>query len=71
LTLLSSPLVFGEGPSTADAPVRRAPAGASASSTRGEIVVATPITDTETEAVVGVLRLTASLDDANHRARLA
>ncbi len=63
--------LFGDGPPTADSAVRRALAGNPASTTDGEIVVATPITDDSKERVVGVLRLTESLVGANHRSRVA
>jgi signal transduction histidine kinase len=62
---------FGTGPSTADAPVRKALAGTTTSSTGGEIVVATPITDPSSERVVGALRLRESLAEVDHRARVA
>jgi hypothetical protein len=41
-------LVFGRGPTRADSAVRRALSGNPASTTDGEIVVATPITDDTT-----------------------
>lgn len=64
-------LLFGDGPTVADSAVRRALAGNPASTTAGEIVVATPITDDRTERVVGALRLTESLAGANRRSRVA
>ena len=64
-------LRFGDGPPEADAAVRRALAGNPASTTDTEIVVATPITDDRSERIVGALRLTESLADANHRSRIA
>ena len=41
--------LFGSGPTSADATVRRALAGEQASTTDGEIVVATPIVDINSE----------------------
>ncbi|MEP7202033.1 MAG: HAMP domain-containing sensor histidine kinase [Ilumatobacteraceae bacterium] len=64
-------LVFGDGPAQADSAVRRALAGDQASTTDGEIVVATPISDDTNERVVGALRLTESLAEPNHRSRVA
>jgi signal transduction histidine kinase len=64
-------LLFGDGPAAADAAVRRALTGDPASTTDGEIVVATPITDHASERVAGVLRLTESLAGADHRSRVA
>jgi signal transduction histidine kinase len=63
--------IFGDGPVVADGTVTRAFAGSTASTTDGAIVVATPITDDTTEQVVGVLRLTESLNGANRRSRIA
>ncbi|MDQ1424966.1 MAG: hypothetical protein QOD72_2464 [Acidimicrobiaceae bacterium] len=63
--------LFGDGPAVADRAVTRAFAGGIASTTDGEIVVATPITNDATEQIVGVLRLRESLDGANHRSRIA
>jgi signal transduction histidine kinase len=63
-------IVFGDGPPVGDAPVAKALRGIPASTTSGEIVVATPINDDTTENVVGALRLTESLGGANHRSRL-
>ena len=69
---LDGTLLMGDGPAEADSAVRRALAGNPASTTNGEIVVATPITDDDrNERVVGALRLTESLADANHRSRVA
>jgi len=68
---VSGTLLFGDGPPEADAAVRRALAGNPASTTDTEIVVATPITDDRSERIVGALRLTESLADANHRSRIA
>lgn len=67
----SGSLLFGDGPSEADAPVRRALAGNPASATGTEIVVATPITGDSSERIVGALRLTESLAGVNHRSRIA
>ena len=64
-------LMFGDGPAAADPPTRRALTGSTVSATDGQIVVGTPIIDDATEKVVGALRLSESLDDANHRARIA
>jgi signal transduction histidine kinase len=64
-------ILFGDGPAEADSAARRALAGNPASTTDGEIVVATPITDDDTERIVGALRLTESLAGANHRSRVA
>jgi signal transduction histidine kinase len=64
-------ILFGDGPAEADSAVRRALAGNPASTTDGEIVVVTPITDDDTERIVGALRLTESLSDANHRSTVA
>ena len=61
----------GDGPAQADAAVLRALAGDPASSIGDEIVVATPIFDDTDERVVGALRLTESLDGANHRSWIA
>jgi len=61
----------GRGPATADEPVDRAQAGQTASSVDGEIVVATPIVEKGSERVVGVLRLSESLADADQRSRTA
>ena len=63
-------LVFGDGPHVADTAVVRALTGNPASTTKTEIVVATPINDDTTERVVGALRLTESLAGANHRSRI-
>jgi signal transduction histidine kinase len=63
--------LFGEGPATADRAVTRALLGNPASTTDGKIVVATPITDDANEQLVGAVRLTDSLDEANHRSRAA
>lgn len=67
----SGRLVFGTGPATADAAVRDAREGVPVSTTDGEIVVATPITDRATEQVIGVLRLAEPLSDVDHRSRVA
>jgi signal transduction histidine kinase len=64
-------LMFGDGPASADAPTLRALTGSTVSATNGQIVVGTPIIDDATEKVVGALRLSESLDDANHRSRIA
>jgi signal transduction histidine kinase len=64
-------LLYGSGPPKADAAVLRALQGQPASTTDTEIVVATPITDDSSERIVGALRLTESLADANHRSRVA
>ena len=66
----NSTLVFGDGPATAEPAVAAALNGTPASSTNGLIIVATPITD-RNETVVGALRLSESLADANSRARRA
>jgi signal transduction histidine kinase len=62
--------VFGDGPVVADPVVVDALAGRPSSSTDGQIVVATPITDQD-ETVVGALRLSEPLSDAQQRARRA
>lgn len=64
-------LMFGDGPASADLPTRRALTGSTVSATGGQIVVATPIMDDANEKVVGALRLSESLDNANHRSRIA
>jgi signal transduction histidine kinase len=61
-------LIFGVGPSPADDVVFAARAGTTESSTGGEIVVATAITD-DTESVVGVLRISESYAEVNARSR--
>ncbi len=61
----------GDGPSRADATTRSALRGRSSSSVDGEIVVATPITAAGSERVLGALRVTESLADAEQRARTA
>jgi signal transduction histidine kinase len=63
--------VFGSGPRTADATVRRALRGNAASSTADALVVATPIVETGSETVRGALRVAESLDGAEQRARAA
>lgn len=63
--------VFGIGPATADSVVRQALAGAPASSTDRELLVATPINDRSSERVVGALRLREPLAGADHRSRVA
>src|SRR5205085_2400591 len=60
--------VFGRGPRRADDIVRRALRGRAASSDDAAILVATPIVDTRSEEVRGVLRVTESLDGAERRA---
>jgi signal transduction histidine kinase len=62
--------IFGEGPEAADSATRQALTGVQASSTGGEIIVATPIADDADEHVVGALRLTESLAETNHRSRV-
>ncbi len=64
-------LVFGDGPALPDSAVLQALHGNTASTTNGEIVVATPVIDDATEQTVGALRLAESLDGANHRSRQA
>lgn len=64
-------LVFGDGPPSADGAVVRALAGSPASSTSDEIVVATPILERTSERIVGALRITESMDGADHRSRVA
>jgi signal transduction histidine kinase len=64
-------IMFGVGPADGGAAVQRALKGSTASTTDGEIVVATPISDHSTEKVVGVLRLTKSLKVVNHRSTVA
>lgn len=64
-------LVSGDGPTVADLAVQRALTGNTASTTTGRIVVATPIHDGVTEAIVGALRLSESRDGANRRTRVA
>lgn len=64
-------LLFGDGTAAADPSVRRALAGSTASNTQGKITVATPITDRSSERIVGVLRVTESLAEADRRARTA
>jgi signal transduction histidine kinase len=63
-------LVFGDGPLNGDALVAKAVAGVTASSTDGQIVVATPISAAD-ERVQGVLRLSESLSGADSRVRRA
>lgn len=67
----SGTLLFGDGPRTADEVVVRALAGDQASTTSGQIVVATPINDDTREFIVGALRLNESLSGSEHRSRLA
>lgn len=63
-------LLFGPGPKIAEPAVNAALRGESSSSTDGQIVVATPITDSN-ETVVGALRLSESLSGTQSRARRA
>ena len=63
-------LLFGTGPRTAEPVVVSALSGRSSSSTDGQIVVATPITDGD-ENIVGALRLSESLSGVQSRARRA
>jgi signal transduction histidine kinase len=62
---------WGDGPATADAPVTEALQGQTASKIDGEIVVATPIVERDSERVQGVLRVSESMHDANRRSRTA
>jgi len=64
-------LLFGNGPVTPDAATLNALNGVTTSSTDGHIVVATPITDRVSEQVIGVLRLTEPLSEANRRSNVA
>ncbi|MDQ1709607.1 MAG: hypothetical protein QOG49_992 [Frankiaceae bacterium] len=64
-------LVFGPGPPAPDGAVRAALGGTTSSMVDGRIVVATPITDRSSERVVGALRLTESLGEANRRTHVA
>ena len=63
--------IYGSGPATADAVVERALSGQTASSTAGELVVATPITERGSERVAGALRITESTAGADSRSRVA
>lgn len=63
--------VYGKGPASADAVVGKALSGETASSTDGQIIVATPIVESGSEDVVGVLRVTESLAGADNRSRTA
>jgi signal transduction histidine kinase len=63
-------LLFGDGPPQPDAAVLAALHGTTSSTTRTEIVVATPVND-RSETIVGALRLHRSLDGVQRRARLA
>ena len=64
-------LVFGEGPLRGDDVVGRALAGVTVTTTSGRIVVATPIHLDSAEQIVGVLRVSESLDGVNRRSRFA
>ncbi len=61
-------LIYGDGPQPADSAVLAAAGGSTTSSTNGQIVVATPITDRD-ENIVAVLRVGESLGGADSRAR--
>ena len=64
-------LVFGDGPLRGDEVVGRALAGVTVTTTHGQIVVATPIHLDTAEQIVGVLRVSESLDGVNRRSRFA
>jgi signal transduction histidine kinase len=64
-------LVFGTGPASADQAVRTALDGTTASSVGREIVVASPVVDPASEAVVGAMRLAGSRSEADRRVRSA
>lgn len=57
-------LLFGDGPEPADSAVIGAQTGSTTTTTTGAIVVATPVTDPD-ENVVGVLRISRSLNAVN------
>ena len=66
--------VSGPGPARADAVVRRALGGQPAASTRRAIVVASPVVDRTSDAVIGAVRVATPrepVDSATHRAWLA
>lgn len=63
--------IYGDGPATADRVVERALAGQTASSTDGEIIVATPITQKDSERVLGVVRVSEPISGADRRSRTA
>jgi len=64
-------LVFGRGPLRGDDIVGRALAGVTVTTTNGQIVVATPIHVASGEQIIGVLRVSESLDGVNRRSRFA
>jgi len=63
--------IYGAGPRQGDEAVRKALTGRSASTSQDEIVVATPIVETGSERLRGVLRVEESLAGADHRSRIA
>ena len=63
-------LFFGDGPPSGDAAVESSLGGATSSTTDGLIVVATPIFN-QNEQLVGVVRLSESLNGTNDRTRVA
>lgn len=63
--------IYGRGPATGDTVVKKALTGQTASSTDGEIIVATPITERGSERVAGALRITESMSGADRRSRSA